>query len=441
MRGASIISLCLLLLGSLVSGCAPFGNASQASEATRPPTATSAPSATPPNTPTPAPASVTPTPTPPGPAPTATPTVAPEPEPEPTMPSIWDRAKKILGMAPVKPANVNLFMTDYLEQPVYPEAYPKAEPMEPATGVERASEEIRAELEAFVTKALGEDDPRAGETLALFDDPRVIERVPDAQLRAAFALLNITIAAPLIDEYLDSGIHAGTLDWRETGWAFTEAAVTGEDGKRYTSMSERYRYEHFAHAAPSIVHALLHHDDRFSYPEDVIVLAVASVTYMQFLVIEPELAHHGTELSRFNNTFAMALLNSHHPGSADITLVVRGGTSVLPGSPVDAPDFWSLIARDQGSSPMSPGARATLENMLMPGTPIPSDLAFGQAAVDLIDGNIDSSVLGPVERLRVSVLLTMITSAEIAVLLDMPEDEVIDLYGLQEVEAVLAARR
>src|SRR5690606_31922722 len=99
----SIISLCLLLLGSLVSGCAPFGNASQASEATRPPTATSAPSATPPNTPTPAPASVTPTPTPPGPAPTATPTVAPEPEPEPTMPSIWDRAKKILGMAPVKP--------------------------------------------------------------------------------------------------------------------------------------------------------------------------------------------------------------------------------------------------------------------------------------------------------------------------------------------------
>ncbi len=217
------------------------------------------------------------------------------------------QARRILGLVPVKPANIDLFTSDYLPYPVYPEAYPDGPPMMPATGVTWTTAEIRADLEAFLSASHDLNVQKVEETLALFDDEQVVARVPDPNLRAAFVILNITIAASAIEAVLSSGVYGETLSWDETGRAFTETSTTDADGKRYISMSEHYRHEHFSQVAPNLVHALLHHDEQFSYPEDAVNLTIASVVYLQLAVLQPGIVYQGTELCRLNNTFAMAL--------------------------------------------------------------------------------------------------------------------------------------
>jgi len=337
--------------------------------------------------------------------------------------------------------NINLFTSTYLGQPVYPQAYPDGAPMEPATGTERSAATMRNDLSEFLVAALGPDAPEIDPTLALFDDETVVERVPDPTLRAAFVILNVTVARPLIDSYLTNGIYTDTLDWIETNLAFTESSEPGLDGKQRVGMSDRYRFEHFAAIAPNIVHAMLHHDETFSYPEDVTVLTIATITYLQLVELHPAIAYRGTELSRFNNTFALALLNSHQAGSPEIELIVPGGASVLPGSPEDAPDFWTMIVQVDSPSIAPDVARVILSDLLKPDVSIPQPLWFSRETVELIGGNINPEVLGPVERIRFSILLTMISTDEVAALLNQTREGTIAAFDLAEIEAVLEANR
>jgi hypothetical protein len=373
------------------------------------------------------------------PRPSATPSAAePSATPEPAVPTVDDLANEVLGLVPVKPANIDLFTSDYLPQPVYPEAYPEGSRMEPALAVERTDAGVRAELESFLTEGFGPDSPELASTMALFDDPEVIARVPESSLRAAFVLMNVTVGAPLIDAFLHSGVYAIELGWAETGYAFTETAETGADGKRYVSMSERYRYEHFAAVTPNVIHSLLHHDEAFSYAEDVIVIVIATIGYLQLVALHPELAYQGTELARFNNTFALALLNSHPIGSPELRLIVERGVGVLPGSPEDAPDFWTLIAEQEGSTPASPATRAILRQLLDADTLIPADLLYSRETAELMSGSINPEVLSPVERVRLSVLFTMISPAEIAALVELSPEETAAMFGLGEIDALVA---
>ncbi len=415
MRVTAIFACCLLL-ASLLAACsgASDGNATLA----------------PTIRPSPSPAS-TPTSTPP-------PTATIEATIEATMPSLQAESDRILRLLPVKPANVDLFTSDYLEHPVYPEAYLEGPPMAPAVGTPRSTETMRADLNDFLIEGLGPDAPQVKTTMALFDDPAIIERVPDPLLRAAFVVLNITVAAPIIDSYLTSDAYGGNLEWVATGLAFAESSEPGPDGKQHIGVSDRYEFEHFTAIAPNIVHAILHHDDNFSYPEDVIILTIATVTYLQLLEVQPSIAYQGTELSRFNNTFALALLNSHRAGSPDIELIVPGGTSVLPGSLDDAPDFWSMIMKNESVSPAAPVLPELLANLLTPGVAIPAQLNFSRKTAELISGQISEEVLGAEARVRLSVLLTMISTDEIAALLNLTRGEVVELFKLEGIEAVIA---
>ena len=419
-RVAAIITVWLLLLGSVLTACAGLDNDDPAAT----------PAATPTITPWPFPATSTP-------SPTATPSATPEP----TVPTLEGQAERVLRLVPTRPTNINLFTSTYLGQPVYPQAYPDGAPMVPATGTERSAATMRNDLSEFLTAALGPDAPEVAATLTLYDDESVIERVPDPTLRAAFVLLNVTVARPLIDSFLTSGIYTDTLDWIETGLAFTESSEPGPEGKQRVGMSDRYRYEHFAAITPNIVHAMLHHDGTFSYPEDVTILAISTITYLQLVEWHPEIAYTGTELSRFNNTFALALLNSHRAGSPEIELIVPGGASVLPGSPEDAADFWTVLVENDSPSIAPDVARVILGNILKPDVSIPQPLWFSRETVELISGNINPEVLGPVERIRFSVLLTMISTDEVAALLNQTREVTVETFGLAPIEAVIEAYR
>ncbi len=416
MRAAAILA-CILIVATLIAACSGPGSGE----------ATPAPATN---------ASATPAPTDP-PTPTTPPTATPMPEPTPV--TIESQAERILKLVPVKPGNINLYTSDYLANPVYPEAYLDGSVMEPAVGTTGSVHAMRRDLQEFLETGLGPDAPEVAATLALFDDAGVSERVPDPRLRAAFVVLNITVAAPLIDSFITSDVYAWNLTWEDTGLAFTESSTPGPDGKQRIAVSDRYRYEHFAAIAPNIAHAMLHHDETFSYAEDVIVVAIATVSYLQLVELHPEIAYQGTELTRFNNTFAMALLNSHRAGNPDIELIVSGGTSVLPGSTDDAADFWSLIAVSDTTSEIAPALPAILTNMLTLETAVSTQLRFDRETAELIGGHIRPEILGPQARVRLSVLLTMISTDEIAALLDLTRAETIDLFGLQPIEDVLTA--
>lgn len=58
-------------------------------------------------------------------------------------------------------------------------------------------------------------------------------------------------------------------------------------------------------------------------------------------------------------------------------------------------------------------ARDTLMDTLRPGLPVSDDLWFGIEGGMLISGNISTAVVGPITRVRLSVLLTISSTEEI----------------------------
>ncbi|MGH6915898.1 MAG: hypothetical protein ACREH3_19580, partial [Geminicoccales bacterium] len=70
---------------------------------------------------------------------------------------------------------------------------------------------------------------------------------------------------------------------------------------------------------------------------------------------------------------------------------------------------------------------------------IPADFSFSPETAELIGGNISTLALSPVERVRLSVLLTMITSDEIAALIETSPEEAVAMFELGAVNALAAA--
>lgn len=380
------------------------------------PTATSAPTATPPQS--------IPTPTATAPA-TATATATEE-----ASSGAW--SEKILGLAAVKPENIELFTSDYS----LPGIYPEASEMRPATGPAKTEEQIRAELEAFMR-----DDPRVDqalfdETMALFDEQGIVERVPDPNLRAGFVLLNITIARPVIEYFLYTGPFTGPLEWGETGLDFTEASSTWPDGTRKLALNQRYRYEHFGLIAANIPMSALHHDSLFTKGEDALVIGIGTMTHMQILAGHPELAHEGTELARILNSYCLPLLNSHKPGSARMEFVAPSGTGVLPGSPFDAPDFWTFMG-GEGISAAPPVFGEILQGILDEDADLSIATYYSIDTAILIGDHLTDEWLSPEERVRVAVTLQTISAAEIAEVVDSDEVTVIQTFGLEPVIAAM----
>ncbi len=75
--------------------------------------------------------------------------------------------------------------------------------------------------------------------------------------------------------------------------------------------------------------------------------------------------------------------------------------------------------------------------MLVPGVIVPEEMWYGEDLADLIGGNISPDVLGWSERVQLSVLLTMISTTEIAALLGTTPEYAIELFDLGQVEVVI----
>lgn len=117
---------------------------------------------------------------------------------------------------------------------------------------------------------------------------------------------------------------------------------------------------------------------------------------------DPGLAHSGTELARQTNTQAALFLNSREDASPDSELFALSGTGVAPGSPFDAPDFWTIY----GGTVSSP-APAPLGEVLTD-LGLPTSSTYNQATAATFKDLNDRWASG-VNRVQLSVLLELVS--------------------------------
>src|SRR5262249_7267616 len=109
-------------------------------------------------------------------------------------------------------------------------------------------------------------------------------------------------------------------------------------------VNDRYRAEHPALLAASLTHDLLWSGPGAGQYEECMLHALGAMVHVQLLAIAPRLASLGTELARRQNSLAITLLNSRHPGAADVSLIAPDGPGTIPGGApaMQTPDFWSI---------------------------------------------------------------------------------------------------
>ena len=344
-------------------------------------------------------------------------------------------ANFLLALPQRKPCDVNLFTSTFANGTAG--FYPQGTPMQPVAGSPSMDAQVRAELVAFME---GSDAKTAA--LALYDRADVRTKVPLPTLRAALASLHGSVAEPVIAYFLSRPyvVRFGSLPG-----SFALAAITGQDPQVMT-FNRRYEGEHFALWSGVFAHEVLHHDrGPASATEEVILNTLNNVVHMTVLARRPKLATSGTELSRQTNSWAVVLVNSRVPGSAKSAIIAPKGKGTLPGSAMSQPDLWShgkdfhalgYPAKASDSSPAPPVFAALLRRILAPGVALPKPLTYSKKTAELFS-KMNDTWLSPVDRLRVSVLLGLVSMEEIVKYTGLTRPKAITMFRLAPILAAM----
>ena len=286
-----------------------------------------------------------------------------------------DDLTALLAAPPRPPDDPNLFSSNTLFGE--PGIYPAGTPMEPASGATVTVDAAVAALEA-----LGVDNAAA----RLADDA-LVARHPTQDPRAGLVALSVTVAAPVLDAFVAGdtpvtsvGLGATASPGRIVGRGPTRRATT-------RVVNERYRAEVPTLLAGSLAHDLLWSGPGAGQYEEVVLHALVALVHLQLLARTPVLAHTGTELARRQNSLAITLVNSRHPGSADISVRASDGPGTIPGGApgMQTPDFWSIPF--VSGTPVAADAPALLGEVLAratdatPPSPLRYDDALGAVVV------------------------------------------------------------
>ena len=279
---------------------------------------------------------------------------------------------ELLAAPPRPPTYPNLFSSNELFGE--PGIYPDGTPMEPATGAGVTVDAAVAALEAVGIE-------HAAARLA---DDALVARAPDPGSRAGLVALSVTVAAPVLEAFVAGATPVDTVGLGATASPGRIVGPATDDGSSaHRVVNERYRAE-----VPTLLSGSLAHDLLWSGPgagqyEEVVLHALVALVHLQLLARAPALARTGTELGRRQNSLAITLLNSRHPGSADIAVKAPDGPGTIPGGApnMQTPDFWSIPF--VSGTPVASDAPALLRAVLhratdaTPPSPVRYDDALG----------------------------------------------------------------
>ena len=254
------------------------------------------------------------------------------------MPTADDHAAwltEALAAPPRPPNDPNLFSSNTLfgESGIYPQGTP----MEPATGPPVTVDAAVAALDALGIE-------RAADRLA---DEELVARAPEPGPRAGLIALSVTVAAPVLDAFVVGGTPVRHLGIGPTASPGRIVGPPSDDADATTPtrvVNERYRAEVPTLLAGSLAHDLLWSGPGAGQYEEVVLHALVALVHLQLIARTPALARTGTELARRQNSLAVTLLNSRHPGRADISVRAPDGPGTIPGGApaMQTPDFWSI---------------------------------------------------------------------------------------------------
>jgi hypothetical protein len=329
-----------------------------------------------------------------------------------------------LSLPPQQPRSISLFSSNELFGE--PGIYPEGSAMQPASG-ELWSE---AESRDALAEITGLED------LALFDDPDLSARCPHAGPRAAFAMLSSTIAAPLVEGFLNRQISVSSI---AVGVTRSPGRVVGpvEGGPEVMRVvNDRYRAEHPALMASSIAHDLLWNVGGAGQFEEATLHMVVALVHLQLVAKSPSIAHTGTELARRQNSLAISLLNSRQPGESIIRVIAPDGPGTIPGgaSKMQSIDFWSIpfVGGEPAPSPIP----TLLPSVLRLATGSSTDLSMSGNYDQSLGEELSSCGLGgalpPTPQLRAMVALGLLDEIMVAAATGIGAAEVSSFFGLDD---------
>ena len=237
-----------------------------------------------------------------------------------------------------------------------------------------------------------------------------------------------------IDYFLESGAFT-SMQFGET-YSQTSIAETKLDStdsrKRIITVNARYQNEFFAYFIAAVSQEILH-GTPFGPADEVIINTETGIVMTEVLADHPDLAYVNTELARRMNDYVEMFLNSRHPNSARPVIIAPDGLGLYPGSTVDTnKDIWTNFHAG-GSSAAPPVSAAVLAGLGITAT----DGKYDQATAAMFEAMADPN-LPPTTRLRVAVLLQLLSVDEIARKLATDTQRVIDTFKLQPLLRVIA---
>ena len=306
-----------------------------------------------------------------------------------------------LRRTPAPPREPGLFSAD---SAAGPGIYPQGPPMRPAAGPSWDEDRARSAVSEAVPRP-----PDLERALGAFDDPALVGRVPEAGRRAALAILVGTAGEPLVADVVEGRAPAPRY-----GALADAGRVVGPDpgrpGRRL--VNDRYRDEHPALVAGSLVHALLAGPPPRGHAQEALLHGLLAAVHLHIVARAPRLAGLGTELARRQNSLALSLLNSRPAGSASIRLIAPDGPGTIPGGApaMQTPDFWSIpfAPAQPPSAPAPEPLRAVLRRLIGPVPALDGPLAYDEALARLIDAHLDDGWLPAADRVRAGRALTVL---------------------------------
>ncbi len=354
----------------------------------------------------------------------------PRAAPEPLDPHLAAVATRVLAAPPRPPRDPGLFTSGTLFGE--PGTYPQGPPMAPADGPDLDDDGARNALGALLPDLLGRTAVRAA--LDLYGRSELRRAAPPPLLRAGLVVLAGTLAAPALDGLLAADTPVvGPFDV-EAMPGSGRVLGPGAAGAPTRALNDRYRAEHPAVVAPSLAHDLLWSgagDDQY---EEATLHAVLAMVHLQVVARCPAVAHLGTELTRRQNSLAITLANSRHPGSAAISVRADDGRGTIPGGApeLQTRDFWSIpFAGGGGSGRAAPAALGrVLAAVASPGAAVPSPLRYDEALAAFLAVELGRGWLDVGEQLRAAVALGLVEPDDVAAAAGLGPDEAVDAFGL-----------
>ena len=343
----------------------------------------------------------------------------------PLAPDVEGAIRRVLAEPPRPPVDPARFSSgDLFGQPGI---YPQGPPMAPASGPPLDEAGAR-ELLAADLPALAVD---TGAGLALYDDDRLIARAPDPVVRAALVFLAPTAAAPALAAFLAGESAVGRLTIAAMPGSGRVVGETGEPGVR--ALNDRYASEHPAVITPSLAHDLLWSGGS-DHHEEATLHAVLAMVHLQLVARLPHVAGLGTELTRRQNSLALTLVNSRHPGSDGIAVRADDGTSTIPGGDpkLDGPDFWSIPFAPRAAEPPvpSPALTVVLTAVVADPASLPRPLRFDDALADYMGRDLGRQWLPLSDHVRAALALGALPVGACAVAAGISAAEVCDALGV-----------